>query len=99
VLEFLYSLGWIGTLVYALGLGSLAFRLMRADHGDSFVVSAMANLVGFAAQCLLNSVMIGILGFMVWTFAAMSLAAADRPKQTAEDADEQVRASIDIAAA
>ena len=99
VLEFLYSLGWIGTLVYALGVGSLAFRLMRADHGDSFVVSAMANLVGFGAQCLLNSVMIGILGFMVWTFAAMSLAAADRPKQTAEDADEQVRASIDTAAA
>jgi hypothetical protein len=99
VLEFLYSLGWIGTLVYALGLGSLAFRLMRADRGDSFVVSAMANLVGFGAQCLLNSVMIGILGFMVWTFAAMSLAAADRSRQTAGDADEQVRAPIDIAAA
>ena len=99
VLEFLYSLGWIGTLVYALGLGSLAFRLMRADHGDSFVVSAMANLVGFGAQCLLNSVMIGILGFMVWTFAAMSLAAADRSRQTVEEADEQVRASVNIAAA
>lgn len=87
VLETLYSLGWIGTLVYALGLGSLAFQLIRPGHRDSFVVSSKAILVGFAAQCLLNSVMIGVLGFMVWTFASMSLAAADR-SETAETAEE-----------
>jgi hypothetical protein len=75
VLEFLYSLGWVGTLVYMLGVGSLAVRVMRAGRSDSFVVSCNAILIGFATQCLLNSVMIGILGFMVWTFASMSLAA------------------------
>ena len=77
VLEFLYSLGWIGSLMYGMGLGSLDFQLMRTGHSDPFVISAKSILIGFAAQCFLNSVMIGVLGFMVWTFASMSLAAAD----------------------
>jgi hypothetical protein len=59
----------------------------------------MANLVGFGAQCLLNSVMIGILGFMVWTFAAMSLAAADRSKQAVADAEQLAKESCRPAAA
>lgn len=99
VLEFLYSLGWIGTLVYALGLGSMAFQLMRTHHGDAFVVSSKAILAGFLAQCLLNSVMIGVLGFMVWTFASMSLAAADRAKEEASEGEQPTSPSIDFAAA
>jgi hypothetical protein len=99
VLEFLYSLGWIGTLVYAMGLGSLVFQLMRSRNGDSFTSSAIAILVGFAAQCLLNSVMIGILGFMVWTFASMCLAAADQPKETADAPEPRANPAVDFAAA
>jgi hypothetical protein len=36
---------------------------------------------------MLNSVMLGVLGFMVWTFASMCLAAAYRPeiRETAMD--------------
>lgn len=82
VLEFLYSLGWVGSLVYGVGLVLLAFQMKLADRNDSFVVSAKAILVGFAAQCLLNSVMIGVLGFMVWTFASMCMAAGDRADAT-----------------
>jgi len=99
VLEFLYSLGWIGTLVYAMGLGLLVFQVMRSNQSDSFVVSAKAILVAFMAQCLLNSVMIGVLGFMVWTFASMILAAANR-SNTIEDTGEQRNYSaIGVAAA
>jgi hypothetical protein len=98
VLEFLYSLGWIGTLVYGLGLAILAIQLMKAGHEDSFVASAKAILVGFAAQCLLNSVMIGILGFMVWTFAAMSLAAADHSAEESS-IEEKAPQALNIAAA
>lgn len=85
VLEFLYSLGWIGTLVYGMGLGSLIFQVIKAGDSDPFAVSAKSILVGFAAQCLLNSVMIGVLGFMVWMFASMSLAAADFTQSAEED--------------
>jgi hypothetical protein len=74
VLESLYSLGWAGTLIYAAGLAVLGYRLVRSRSEDSFVLSSKAILIAFAAQCLLNSVMLGIMGFMVWTFASMSLA-------------------------
>jgi hypothetical protein len=77
MLELLYSLGWIGTLIYTLGLGSLGLQLFRANSDSPFVLSAHAILVGFLAQSLLNSIFLGVLGFMVWTFASMSLAAAD----------------------
>ena len=99
VLEFLYSLGWIGTLVYALGLGSLVFQLMRTRNSDTFTSSAIAILVGFAAQCLLNSVMLGILGFMVWTFASMSLAAADQPRETCDATEPGTSPAVEFAAA
>jgi len=90
ILEFLYSLGWIGTLIYALGLGSLGVQMMRAGRGDPFVLSAKAIVIAFLAQCLLNSVMLGVLGFMVWTFASMSLAGADAINATT---DAPVRAA------
>lgn len=97
-LEFLYSLGWAGSLVYLLGLGSLMFQLKGARHEDSFVLSAKAILVGFAAQCLLNSVMIGVLGFMVWTFAAMTLAAADYSKEAREAVRQENHTATLVAA-
>lgn len=99
VLEFLYSLGWVGTLVYFIGLGSLIFHVMRADGSDPFVTSGKAILVGFAAQCLLNSVMIGILGFMVWTFSSMCLAAADQAEQVSNAHPEEERGAARLAAA
>jgi hypothetical protein len=77
LLELLYSLGWIGTFIYSLGLGSLGVQLLRAKGNDPFVLSAHAILIGFAAQALLNSIFLGVLGFMFWTFASMSLAAAE----------------------
>ncbi len=99
VLEFLYSLGWVGSLVYALGLGSLMFQLRGVGHEDPFVASAKAILVGFAAQCLLNSVMIGVLGFMVWTFASMSLAAGDYSKEPDEGMTQESRRADSLVAA
>jgi hypothetical protein len=89
VLEFLYSLGWVGTFIYAVGLSALGLRLMRSRNSDPFVMSCKAIVVGVAAQCLLNSVMLGVLGFMVWTFASLSLAGTDSDLETEEqDASE-----------
>ena len=84
VLEFLYSLGWIGTFIYGTGLAMLGFQLLRTGRGDSFVLSAKAILVGFLVQCLLNSVMLGVLGFMVWTVASMILAQAEMTDSLSE---------------
>jgi hypothetical protein len=94
VLEFLYSLGWIGTLIYAIGLGALALRFMRSGKSDPFVLSSKAILLGLVAQCLLNSVLLGVLGFMVWMFASMSLAQMDLAEQSAEEPGRQATENI-----
>lgn len=85
LLEFLYSLGWMGTIIYGVGLFLLAVQLFRAGRGDSFALSAKAILAGFLAQCFLNSVLLGVLGFMVWTFASMALAQAEQAEALAEE--------------
>ena len=87
LLEFLYSLGWIGTLIYAIGLSALGLQLMRAGRSDPFVLTSKAIVIGFVAQCLLNSVLLGVLGFMVWTFASMSVAQMDLQKRSIEKPD------------
>jgi O-antigen ligase len=89
VLEFLYSLGWIGTLIYVTGLGVLGMQLMRSGKSDPFVLSAKAIVIGLVAQCLLNSIFLGVLGFMIWTFASMSVAQMDLAEQSADEPEQQ----------
>jgi hypothetical protein len=99
LLEFLYSLGWIGTFIYALGLGTLGVELLRKSSSDPFVLSSHAILIGFLAQCLLNSVFLGVLGFMLWTFASMSLAAAECAHTAEQGLERTPRAAAGYAAA
>jgi hypothetical protein len=89
VLEFLYSLGWIGTLIYVTGLGVLGMQLMRSRKSDPFVLSAKAIVIGLVAQCLLNSIFLGVLGFMIWTFASLSVAQMDFAEQSADEPEQQ----------
>jgi hypothetical protein len=89
LLELLYSLGWIGTFIYGLGLCTLGVQLVRTGRSDPFVLSAHAILIGFLAQALLNSIFLGVLGFMVWTFASMSLAATECEETATEPATRE----------
>jgi len=98
ILEFLYSLGWIGTLIYAMGLGAMGLQLMRSGRSDPFVLSSKAIIIGFIAQCLLNSVLLGVLGFMVWMFASMSLAQMDLAEQSAGESEQQMTETAEYVA-
>ena len=82
LLELLYSLGWVGASLYVLGFGLLLAQLVRKGGSDRFVLSAQAILIGLMVQLLLASVFIGVLGFMVWTFAAMILSAPEGPESS-----------------
>jgi len=74
ILESLYSLGWFGTLLYVVGLASAFARIFhRPVSSNPFGIVARTILVGFAAQFLLNSILLGVLGFVVWSFAAICL--------------------------
>ncbi len=99
LLEFLYSLGWVGTLIYTVGLATLAIQLFRVRPSDPFVISAHAILIGLAAQCLMNSVLLGVLGFMVWTFASMNLAEKEYREFVEIAAEQQVHEEADYAVA
>jgi hypothetical protein len=83
LLECLYSLGWFGTFMYALGLGTMGVQLFRRGAHNPLTVSAHAILIGFLAQSLLNSIFLGVLGFIVWTFAALSLASPEEAENAA----------------
>ncbi len=84
MLEFFYSLGWVGTFAYLVGLMILAARIFnRKMNSDSFTIASKAILVAFVAESMLNTVMIGVLGFVVWTVAAMCLAAAQNQREAA----------------
>lgn len=77
LLELLYSLGWGGTLIYGTGLALMGLQLFGAGRGDYFTLSGKAIMIGMLVQALLNSIFLGVLGFMFWTFASMCLAQAE----------------------
>jgi hypothetical protein len=62
---------------------------MRAGKSDPFALSAKAIVIGLVAQCLLNSIFLGVLGFMIWTFASMSVAQMDLAEQSADEPEQQ----------
>ena len=96
LLEFFYSLGWIGTVIYVLGILLLGVQLVQRSRSDLFVVSAQAIMIAFLGQCLLNSVLLGPIGFMVWTFASMILSAAEY-EQAAYAVNEPESVSTELA--
>ncbi len=83
LLEFLYSLGGPGTLIYAIGMGYAGTRIYLARGpkpaavGEPFGFAMRATLVGLFAQCLLTSIAVGPEGFVTWTCLAFALAGSE----------------------
>jgi O-antigen ligase len=76
ILELLYSLGWCGTAFYLAGLGLVIWRAFaHPATNHPFEDSMKAVLVAFFAQCLLNDIVYGGVGFFFWSAGAMQLAA------------------------
>ncbi|SNT23931.1 O-Antigen ligase [Granulicella rosea] len=78
VLELLYSLGLPGTAMYLLGLALGVARVVRVGLRTPFAVAMAAIFISYCSEVLLNSIFLGVLGFMVWTAVGMSLAEAER---------------------
>ena len=93
ILELLLSLGFLGAALYGAGLIALLFGL-RAPGGvgirsDSFANAAKAIGLGMFAQLILGSVMLGVMGAILWGFAGVVIAAG---KYHAEFAGQPVSA-------
>jgi hypothetical protein len=80
LLECLFALGGPGTLLYCAGILFGVAHVAKARSKDPFFLGMTAIFVGYAAECLLNSIFVGVLGFMVWLAAGMALAAAARER-------------------
>jgi len=83
ILEFLFSLGFVGTFVYFAGLAFAGYRLLSGPRvRDPFTISMIAITLSYFAQAIFNSIMLGVLGFVVWLSIAMALAAREHSAES-----------------
>lgn len=77
ILEAFFSLGWIGTLPYSMGLLTLIYKAFQvvAARFDPFVSASRAIAMGVAIQVISGSAMTGVSGVVLWTFLGMVMSA------------------------
>ncbi|MCA1994309.1 MAG: O-antigen ligase domain-containing protein, partial [Coleofasciculus sp. S288] len=77
ILTLLFSLGWLGTIPYLGGLILLLFSVFQSSEGrfDPFMSAARAISLGVFVQLGLGSVMLGLIGVLLWGFLGMAMAA------------------------
>jgi hypothetical protein len=80
ILTTLFSLGWIGALLYGLGVGILFLWVWRAARGDPggdrFLVVASGMAVAVLSAIPFGDVFSGVAGMYLWGFLALALAGA-----------------------
>lgn len=92
ILELLYSLGWSGTFAYLVGFGIVIGRtIVHKATNLPFENSMKAVIVALFAQCLLNDIVYGEVGWMLWTAGALQLAAITHA-EAAQEARAKSRA-------
>jgi len=70
------SLGWLGTFMLGLAIGSLFIGKQRMSHlPDDFVRASKAIVIALLAQVLGGNIFVSVTGTMFWIFAGMYLAA------------------------
>lgn len=75
ILAMLFSLGWIGTLLYMGGLILLLYSFLNASYQpDVFLYIIRAIIFGVLAQFVLAAVFIGVGGVIIWGFLGLGLA-------------------------
>jgi hypothetical protein len=85
ILEALYALGIPGSILY--GIGLLAFtmhmltRRSQRTH-EPFAISMRAIVIAFFGQMILNSILVGPFGFILWSAIGMTLAAGESTETT-----------------
>jgi len=72
----LFSFGWIGTLIFGVGIFCvLARSTPSGKRKDEFRIALKAGMIGLVAQLIGGNIFVGVSGTMFWMFAGMYLAA------------------------
>ena len=71
----LFSMGWIGTLIFGAGIFCVLARTgPSGKKKDEFRVALKAGMIGLVAQLIGGNIFVGVSGAMFWMFAGMYLA-------------------------
>lgn len=76
IISTLFSLGWLGSLLFAAGVLSIFLSRGASSNADTFVVASRAITIALVAQIVGGNSFIGINAAMFWTFSAVSLGGA-----------------------
>ncbi len=78
ILVDIFTLGWLGSLLFAAGILGLCFKLRRpVDRSDQFPIAAKAIFVALLAQIISGNIFVSVTGAMFWLFAGLSMAACE----------------------
>jgi hypothetical protein len=76
-----FSLGWLGTLLFAIGTASLFLgRPRNLEKGDEFAGAARAIMIAMVAQLVSGNIFTGINGAVFWVFVGLNLCTSHRYK-------------------
>jgi hypothetical protein len=79
IIALLFSLGWLGTLLFAVGILHLLLKSgCRYKCHDVSVLVVRSIMIALLAQILSGNVFVGVTGAMFWIFAGMHLAVLRR---------------------
>jgi len=77
ILTMLFSLGWLGTIPYVIGVLLLFLRTLfgTGKYSDAFASVSRAAAIGTLVQVGVNPILQNSMGMVLWTFLSISAAA------------------------
>jgi len=79
ILAMVFSLGWVGTLVFSVGMLSFFLKKQQARmKNDMFSRATKAIVIALGAQVVGGNIFVSVSGAILWIFAGMYLSADQR---------------------
>lgn len=76
ILLLLFSLGWVGSIVFTLGILCIFARANYSpQERDEYLLVTKAGMIAIVAQLIGGNIFVGVSGVMFWMFAGIYLAA------------------------
>jgi hypothetical protein len=81
ILITLFTLGWVGSLVFGAGVAAICLELLRQnDRQDRFSLASKAIAIAIVAQVVGGNVFVNVTGAMFWMFAGLCMSANQRQR-------------------
>jgi hypothetical protein len=76
LLVLLYTIGWLGTIVYLAGLIPMLFNVLKVSEAsfDPFLSATRALGISYCSLLIFGGAIVGISGVFLWGFLAITLA-------------------------